>query len=315
MIVIAVALATTAAAVFAVGTTIQSQAVGRAVTSHSDADDGNAAHRMVGVGAMARLLRNPVWLASVAVIGVGGLLHMGALALAPISIVQPIGVLAIPFAILIAARRRRAVPSGAVLFAVGVTMIAVLGFVLVAASDGHAAELIDAEEIAWSAVGIGAIAAGLALLGSFGPRWLRCLSWASAGAVVYGLASALLRADTMLIAQSGPWSWHVFGYSVAVLVGFVIGGWLVQHAHANGPPAVVLGSLTVIDPIVAVVFGIAFLGEGAQLGPPAYAVMVACGMAAAVGVVLLARHHPDSTPAPPTPSTSTAPAAREERFP
>ncbi len=270
---------------------------------------------------MFALLRNPTWLASVGIIVLAGLLHAVGLALAPISIVQPIGVLAIPFAILISARRRRQAPAGTVLLAVTVTVLAVLAFVLAAASDGKNAERIDAVEIAWSSLGIGLLACVLAVIGSVGPMWSRCLAWASAGAVVYGLASAMLRTDTMLIAQGDLLSLHVFGYTSAVLAAYAIGGWLVQHAHANGPPAVVLGSLTVVDPIIAVLFGIAFLGEGAHLAPLHAAVMAISGTVAAVGVLLLARHHPeghepDDVAGPPVASHAQIhPHPREEHTP
>lgn len=277
---------------FAIGAAVQSTAVGRAVTAHTA---GSSGQRLVGGRAMSSLLRNPTWLGSVGIIVLAGALHAVALALAPISIVQPVGVLAIPFAVLIAARAARRRPSGTVMLAVTVTVLAVVAFVLAAASDGDNASEIDAVEIAFSTLGIGALALVLAAVGAFGPLWSRCVAWASAGAVVYGLASALLRTDTMLIHQGGL-SWHVFGYTVAILVAYAVGGWMIQHAHANGPPAVVLGSLTVVDPIVAVLFGIAFLGEGARLSSLHYAVMVIAGLAAAVGVLLLARHHPEGHP-------------------
>lgn len=267
---------------------------------------------------MFSLVRNPAWLGSVGIIVVAGVLHAVGLALAPISIVQPVGVLAIPFAVLIAARRLGRRPSGAVMLAVAVTVLAVVAFVLAAASDGHNASRIDATEIALATLGIGALAVVLAALGAFGPLWLRCIAWAAAGAVVYGLASALLRTDTMLVAQGDLLTWHVLGYTVAILVAYGVGGWMVQHAHANGPPAVVLGSLTVVDPIVAVLFGIAFLGEGARLSSLHYTVMIVAGIAAAVGVLLLARHHPDGHPdaEPDAPGTAEHPAStREEHIP
>lgn len=271
---------------------------------------------------MFALLRNPTWLASVGIIVVGGCLHAVALALAPISIVQPIGVLAIPFAVLIASRRLRQKPGAGVISALTITMLAVLAFVLAAASDGDNAATVDAAEVAWSALGIAVLAAFLALAGTLGPKWLRCAAWASAGAVVYGLASALLRTDMMLVAQHGPIHLHVAAYTAAVLTGFAIGGWFVQHAHANGPPAVVLGSLTVVDPIVAVVFGLAFLGEGAHLSPIHLTVMTLSAVVAAIGVLLLSRHHPEALPEVPTESpalhrssTSAGSVQREEHTP
>ncbi|GAB48893.1 hypothetical protein [Mobilicoccus pelagius] len=294
---------------------MQSTAVGVAVTTHTA--EGHE-RRLVGGRAMSSLLRDPAWLGSVGIIVVAGVVHAIGLALAPISIVQPVGVLAIPFAVVVAARRSGRAPSRSVVLAVAVTVLAVAAFVLAAASDGDNAAHVDAVEVAGAALGIGVVAAVLALLGSFGPPWLRCVAWASAGAVVYGLASALLRTDTMLVAQGDLFTWHVLGYTAAILALYGAGGWMIQHAHANGPPAVVLGSLTVVDPVVAVLFGIAFLGEGARLSPVHTTIMLVSGVVAAVGVLLLARHHPEAgdvapggAPSSPRP---TRPARRGERI-
>lgn len=283
------ALAIVAAAVFAVGATVQSSAVGRAVSDHGS--PGSTA--VVGNRAMGALLRNRDWWASVGIIVVGGVIHAAALTLAPISIVQPIGVLAIPFAVVLTARRQHRRPPLAAMLAVGATMAAVLAFVLAAASDGKNAHYVDPASVAWASLGIGAVAAVFAVLGIIGPAWIRCLAWAAAGAMVYGLGSGLLRTDTMLIAQGDLLTLHVFGYTASVIGTYLLGGWFIQHAHSNGPPAVVLGSLTVIDPIVAVVFGMAFLGEGAHLSPLHTTIMAISGLVAAIGVVLLAKYHPE----------------------
>ncbi|WP_168583043.1 hypothetical protein [Gephyromycinifex aptenodytis] len=303
-IIIAVLLAMVAAAVFALGATVQSRAVGRTVSDHNNTSG------VVGVRQMATLLRSGRWLGSVGIMIVGGLLHILALTLAPISIVQPVGVLAIPFAVLLAAHRARALPGRGVAGAVALTVLAVVVFVAIAASDGHSAPRLDASDIAVAAAGLAAVAAFLAAVGGFGPRWSRCLAWATGGAVIYGLSSALLRADTMLIAQGEAWTGPVLWLALTVLTGFAVGGWMIQHAHANGPPAVILGCLTVVDPMIAVIFGIAFLGEGSRLAPVHTASMLAAGFVASVGVVLLARHHPESDHLP---ATSAAPVERCER--
>ncbi len=66
-----------------------------------------------------------------------------------------------------------------------------------------------------------------------------------------------------------------------------------QQAFASGPPEVVVACLTVVDPIVAVVLGVALLGEGVPDAP--LPLMFGCAAAAAAGVAALARHHPDAS--------------------
>ena len=73
-----------------------------------------------------------------------------------------------------------------------------------------------------------------------------------------------------------------------------LGVWFVQSAYATGPPDLVIAGLTVIDPIVGIAVGIIILEEL----QPEVRTVVALGMGAAalvaiVGVVALARHHPD----------------------
>jgi hypothetical protein len=74
-----------------------------------------------------------------------------------------------------------------------------------------------------------------------------------------------------------------------------VGGWLVQQAFTSGPPEVVVACLTVVDPIVAVLFGVVLLGEGNATSAGHWAVLGAAALAASVGVAVLARHHPDAT--------------------
>ena len=49
-----------------------------------------------------------------------------------------------------------------------------------------------------------------------------------------------------------------------------------------------------VDPIVAVLFGVLLLGEGNATSPAHWAVLVAAALAATFGVAVLARHHPDA---------------------
>jgi len=69
---------------------------------------------------------------------------------------------------------------------------------------------------------------------------------------------------------------------------------MVQQGYANGPAEIVVGSMTTTDPIVAVTFGMAVLGEGIRVGLwDAFGMLVA-GVIAVGGVVILSIHHPDS---------------------
>ena len=66
-----------------------------------------------------------------------------------------------------------------------------------------------------------------------------------------------------------------------------------QAGYASGPPEIVIAGLTVIDPIVAVILGVVVLEEAAAAPLWVPVIMVAAGLVACLGVIVLARFHPD----------------------
>jgi hypothetical protein len=85
---------------------------------------------------------------------------------------------------------------------------------------------------------------------------------------------------------------------IVCLVGLVaaalLGGYFVQTAYSVGSPDLVIAGLTVIDPLVAIAIAIAVLGEADRFPPFAIAGLGVGGALAVVGVILLARHHPQT---------------------
>ena len=79
----------------------------------------------------------------------------------------------------------------------------------------------------------------------------------------------------------------------AALIG---GGWAVQQAHAAGAPAVVVGCLTVIDPLVAVGLGIVMLGEGAGMSAATAGGLLGFAALGLGAALVLARRHPNVRP-------------------
>jgi hypothetical protein len=86
----------------------------------------------------------------------------------------------------------------------------------------------------------------------------------------------------------------VTGLMFALLIlNAIVGGAMVQQAYASGAAEVVLATLTVVDPMIAVMFGLIALNEGADLATGAVVGMIICGLAAVAGVITLARAHPE----------------------
>ena len=78
------------------------------------------------------VIRNPRWLGGLLITGVGAALQVTALMLAPITVVQPIGVLAVPWTILLAARVHRTEITPRMWGATGLTVAGTAAFAWVA---------------------------------------------------------------------------------------------------------------------------------------------------------------------------------------
>ncbi|HEY0814113.1 MAG TPA: hypothetical protein VGE11_12600 [Pseudonocardia sp.] len=240
--------------------------------------------------------RTPGWLLGLLLAVGGSTLHAVALVLAPLSVVQPIGVLAVPIAVVLTAARTHRRPTVGVLVGVLVCVTAVVTFVGTAAGSAVSTPA-PGRATLLAGVGVGLVVLVLAGVGMARTGWARCVSCAMAGAAAFGLVSSLVRAVSQAIAagQIGIFDSAVLATVAGVAAAILVGGWLVQQAFTSGPPEVVVACLTVVDPIVAVLFGIVLLGEGNATPSGHWAVLGAAAFAATVGVAVLARHHPDVT--------------------
>jgi hypothetical protein len=288
----AILLAMLGSICFAGAAVLQHRAVTAATPVAVGASEPGRALPLAGLLAATR---RPGWLLGLALAGGGTLLHAVALVLAPLSVVQPVGVLAVPIAVVLSAARTRRRPGGGVLAAVAVCVAGVAAFVGIAAGNAvngpppGGATLI-------AGVVVAVVVAALAAVGLDHTGWIRCVCCATAGAVAFGLVSTLLRAvsQDVLFHATALLDLGVLATVAGIGGALLAGGWLVQQAFASGPPEVVIACLTVVDPIVAVVLGTVLLGEGAATPAGTWLLLVSAAAAATAGVVALARHHPDA---------------------
>ena len=180
---------------------------------------------------------------------------------AAVLLIQPIGVLGLPIAVLASAALTGRRPALVLAVPIAACVGSVATFVWLSAAQ---------QDRALSTVG-DLVATELIVM-----------------ALVRGLAQLLATGWTALFSTVGMIM--VVGLAAAGLVG----GWLVQRAYASGPAEVVIGCDTVVDPMVAVLIGFSVLGEGGDLGTGVRVAMIGCGLLALAGVVALARHHPEA---------------------
>ncbi|MFD2793205.1 hypothetical protein ACFS27_06560 [Promicromonospora vindobonensis] len=288
---IAVTLAVLGAALFA----------GAAVLQHREVADlyGQPLprERVLSLRRLARIARRPGWLAGFGLAGGGTIVHAIALALAPLRVVQPIGVLAVPVAVLLSSLRSRRPPSRSVILGVFLTMAGVAVFVAASVGGSTGNPPPPGSTLPTTLI-VGGVVLALATAGLAVGGWLRCVACATAGATAFGLLSALMRVIFQEIAAGTLWyEQPVLGAAASAVVALVVGGWLVQQAYPSGPPEVVVACLTVVDPIVAVLLGALLLGEGSDTPVATWFLLGGAAVAAAVGVLVLARLHPDAVAA------------------
>jgi glycosyltransferase involved in cell wall biosynthesis len=286
---LAIALAVVAAGCFAVAAWLQQDTV-CAVT------DGGGL-RLAG---WSRMVRAPRWMTGFGLTAVGAVLHAGALSLAPLVVVQPIGVLAIALTTLLSTRSTGARLSPSTALAVVTSMLGVGGFVALSAGGASNPALpagaeARAELLAWL------IVAALGALGALARGRPRCVAFAGAAGVAFGLVSVLVLSTAVDIETKGSTSIPLVP-ALVVVACLVVGGWFVQHAYASGPPHVVVASQTVLDPMLGVGVGVGFLGEATSLTPDTTLGLLVCAAMAVTGVIVLA-HHDTVHPPPTLPST------------
>lgn len=272
---------------FALSAYLQHHAVG-------EETDGNATRKHLDFSTLLYTVQRPRWLLGLLLMGVSLALQVLALTMAPVSVVQPMGILAFPWSIMIAAWAHKKRPSNAVLTAVGVTVGATFGFVVISSVFAVAQSDLNQTRVFLGALVIYLCAIGLGLAGAKGPfRW-RCLFWASGGAFFYGLEAALAKALIEFARQHEGWArdpafWSIL---VALLLGSATAGWMVQQGYATGPAEIVVASMTITSPVVAFLFGIAVLGEGANMNTASAVLMLILGGVAVGGVIKLVQFHP-----------------------
>ncbi|WP_460071639.1 DMT family transporter [Streptomyces sp. YKOK-I1] len=230
-------------------------------------------------------LRRPGWWAAVVLNGLGGLLHVVALAYGPLSLVQPLGALTIVFALPMAAlfvgRRAGATAwRGAIMATVGLAGL----LSLVGASDAQS--LSTAQRVSVAVVTAGAVVA-LMVAGRAAHRHpaVRSMLLATASGIAFGMSSVFTK--TVAVDWTGGVSTADVP-SLAVIGVLATAGMLLSQASYRGAGlAAPLATLTVVNPVVAAAVGITMFGETFRYGTTGTVLALGCAVVAAGGLILL----------------------------
>ncbi|GGP42845.1 DMT family transporter [Streptomyces calvus] len=230
-------------------------------------------------------LRRPAWWAAVGLNGLGGLLHVVALAYGPLSLVQPLGALTIVFALPMAAlfvgRRAGATAwRGAVMATVGLAGL----LSLVGASD---VQSLDTPQRVAAALGTAAAVVALMVAARAVHRHpaVRSILLAVASGVAFGMSSVFTK--TVAVDWTGGVSAADLPSLTVIGVLATAGMLLSQASYRGAGLAAPLATLTVVNPVVAAAVGITMFGETFRYGSTGTALALSCGVVAAGGLILL----------------------------
>lgn len=243
-----------------------------------------------------RLLRNPRWVLGLILLGAGMVCNVIALSLASLTVVQPIGAIALVITTVVNSRDQGVRINRPTVVAISACVTGSALFVLLAVNVTRKDHVVLAEQELTTVL---LLCIAVALFGTLAvafKRRLNAFAYILGAGVLFGFVAVLTKIiATHLLDPNGRFLLNVPLYSiVAIIAAAGLGSWFVQSAYATGPPDLVIAGLTVIDPIVGIAIGIAVLGE---LQPDVESVIaIAMGVAAIVaivGVIALSRHHPD----------------------
>ncbi|WP_416519397.1 DMT family transporter [Streptomyces achromogenes] len=274
MIELAAVFAVAGAASNAVGTAFQRKAA--------------SASTRGGLRLLAELVHRPIWMIGMAGVACAALFQSLALVNGPLALVQPLFILELPFALLVAAplMHRRLPRSG--WWGVGGCVAGLAVLLLAAAPHGATDQAPLARWLPTLLLCAGVMAALVGLAGPGRPPARRAALLAAASATGNALTAALLKSASGTFADHGLVaflrSWQTYGFALTGVAAVL----LLENALQAGPLAAAQPALTIGDAVVSLTLGITLFGERVRTGW--WLVPESCGaLLIVVGVLVLSR--------------------------
>jgi hypothetical protein len=243
-------------------------------------------------GLILDLLRQPWWLLGAALDIVGVMLHLWAVNVGALSMVQPLLSVGLVVALVVQALQRRTGVGRRQLAGVALVIIGLAAFLAVVPGKPATAEVPGWATSLIAGVAVITLATAVAVLAS--PR-IRCVALGVAAGVSLAMSAGLAKTCGMLVRADGigtlPASWQLWS-----MLGFGLAGTLLsQAAFQAGALGSALAAIMVADPVTGVGLGITVFGEQVANGP--LSVMQGAALLASLtGVWLLAVTESRSTP-------------------
>lgn len=263
-----------------------------------DAATGPEGKNGLSGGQLVALIRRPSWVIGTLMLALAIVLQLTSLTLAPLTLVQPLGAVALVITAIVNARVTRTRLDRPTIRAIGFCVGGVALFVVIAALYTKTLPITNTQLV----IVLSILAFVLAVLGlgfaffrkRFGP-----IFYIAAAGILFGFVATLAKSviDRVLTIISNHFILQPSDVlSLVCILGLVLAGLLgsyfVQTAYSTGPPDLVVAGLTVIDPLVGVTVGIVVLGEATAAPWWATVGFLVAGAIAIYGVFQLAKYHP-----------------------
>jgi drug/metabolite transporter (DMT)-like permease len=243
--------------------------------------------RTLSLRLVVDLLHRPLWFAGIGAITFSFVLQASALRFGPLALVEPLLVCELPLTFV-----------GAVIFLhspmrlreMGASVIMTAGLAgLVAFLDPHGGTP-TVSPLTW-VVGLvacfGAVAA-LVIAGKQAEGDRRAALYGAATGIDFGTTAALMKGAVAHL-SSGPQAIFMSWETYAMVAAGILGIFLVQNALQAGKLLAAQPGITLLDPFVAIVWGLFAFGEQGATGTVHLALTITGGLLMVAGVLLLSR--------------------------
>lgn len=251
---------------------------------------GNKAGSGLNWRHIRELIRRPSWVVGTLLLGLAVVFQLLSLSLSPLIVVQPLGVVAMVITAILNAKMTGVKTNHGTRISIGLSVAGVAIFVLIAAFTASSVPVTQSKLITLLVLFAVMLATFGVLFLLFRHKSVALVYIVGAGAI-YGFVATFAKAVIQRLEQQ-EFDWLTWLVVVALVIGTLLGMGFVQNAYSSGPPDLVVAGLTVIDPLVAVIIGIVVLDEISNA--PLWAIFgfIVSGVVAIIGVLGLARFHP-----------------------
>ena len=248
-----------------------------------------------------------LWWAGIGATIAGVALQVLALNLGPLTLVQPLLVCGLLFAVLMSSVLGHRRPDRVMLAGATCCTAGLAGF-LVAARPGTGRDTVSLPAVIPLAAAVAVVLAACLAMARLGPQSLRPIVLALACGTIYGVTAFMLKLVPHALGHHGAahplHAWPLGALAISAPLGYLLNQNVFQASVALSP---VLAVITVADPLVSIGIGHLWLHEPIAFGPVNVTAETASLLLMAAGVAALARRAPQLVPGQPGPWADPAP--------